>query len=525
MFKRMKLSWKLALGFTLILLQITVVTVVAMYYMAQIGGSTQNLYNHPYAVNTSVLTIKADVIAIDREMKEIIKATSRDVIASHGEVINALEAEIHENFELLSERFLGDQEILDSAFEAIVNWKPLRDEIIRLQRVGRYVDAATMANNEGAPQVALIEAEIAAVLEWATLSASDFVETAMKDATDARRLVMIFLVVAYALAILIGYVVTRSISTPVKQLVGFTQEIALGNLGVATLEQRNQDEIGVLMGAMNGMRQNLHRMAVSITDAVRLADDSAEQMAAAAQETSASVEELASTANQFAGAVDRLSGNAHDMTDLAGKTSLLSGQGEKEIGRTVQIMSEIDTLVGNLAADISRLNQQSVQISEIVTLITGIADQTNLLALNAAIEAARAGEQGRGFAVVADEVRQLAEQSARAAGQITQVVQEIRDSASANVKQAEAGTKKVSDGVRIATSAGKVFSEIREIIAALSNEISSIAAASQELAAGAEEMGATTQEQSASVQQMANATAEVQRTTHQVRVEMEQFRL
>lgn len=525
MFRRLKLSWKLALGFTLILLQSTLVTVIAINYMAQIGSSTQNLYNHPYTVSTSILTVKSNVIAIDREMKEIVRSTNRDTIKTHGDEIDALELEILESFELMYERFLGDTEILDSTLAVINEWKPIRDEIIRLQRVGRYVDATTMVRDEGVPQVELIEEEIERVLEWARLSAANFVELAEQDAKQARSLVLLFLAGAYGLAIIIGFVVTRGITVPVRRLLAFTKEITQGNLGVAAIEYKNRDEIGALTAALNSMRLNLHKMASSVTESVRVAGLSAERMSATAQETSASVEELASSANQFAGAVDRLSTSAQDMADLADKTSSLSARGEQEIGQTVRIMSEINDLVSALAKDIRRLNDQSEQIGEIVSLITGIADQTNLLALNAAIEAARAGEQGRGFAVVADEVRQLAEQSAKAAGQITQVVHQIRDSALANVQQAEVGATKVNDGVAIVSETGRVFGEIRELINNLLANISSIATASQDLAAGAEEMGATTEQQSASVQQMAQSTEEVAKTSHQVQVEMAQFRL
>ena len=109
----------------------------------------------------------------------------------------------------------------------------------------------------------------------------------------------------------------------------------------------------------------------------------------------------------------------------------------------MQTMTEITEVVNALAREIRDLGRQSEEIGKIVTLITGIANQTNLLALNAAIEAARAGEQGRGFAVVADEVRELAEQSAKAAGEITHLIQQIKDTAQASVERTAMGTGKV----------------------------------------------------------------------------------
>lgn len=525
MFKGLKLSWKLALGFFLVLLQGTVVTIVAYIYLGQIAATTEDLLNHPYTVSTSVLAIKGNIIAIDREMKEVIRATNRETIGVHGEAINVLEEEVMEAFELVYERFLGDRAILDSTMEAITDWKPIRDEIIRLQRVGRYVEAATMAVDVSGPQVALIEEEIQNVLAWAQSLATDFNATAQKDAQNVRLTVLLLLASAYVIAFLIAYFVIKGITRPVGNLVSFSREIATGNLVVEAPQFKNRDEIGTLATELNAMKDGLCGLVLSVNESMDMASSSTERMAVTAQETSAAVEELASYANRFAVAIERLSANAQGMTDMASRTNDLSAQGVVEINQTIGMMSEINDLVTVLATDIRSLSQQSEQIGEIVTLITGIADQTNLLALNAAIEAARAGEQGRGFAVVADEVRKLAEQSAQAAGEITKVVHEIRDSTLLNVKSADVGAAKVREGVDAVAAAGKMFEEIRNIIAELMTEIEGVAAASQELTAGAEEISATTEEQSASSQQMASLTSQVVQATNKVQEEMNQFRV
>jgi len=213
------------------------------------------------------------------------------------------------------------------------------------------------------------------------------------------------------------------------------------------------------------------------------------------------------------------------MANLANKTNDLAVKGSQDIERTVQSMNEINEVVSGLANEIRGLGRYSEEIGKIVSLITGIADQTNLLALNAAIEAARAGDQGRGFAVVADEVRKLAEQSARAAGEITQLIQRIRDAVNASVEQAGLGTHKVKEGMQVVSHTGSMFAEIAEIIGTLSRGIADIAATSQQLSAGAEEMGATTEEQSALTQETAAAAANVAREAEIVDEQMRRFRL
>ena len=209
----------------------------------------------------------------------------------------------------------------------------------------------------------------------------------------------------------------------------------------------------------------------------------------------------------------------------AESTNELSAKGVDEIKYTIRTMGEIDEVVHSLADSIRVLGTHSEEIGSIVTLITGIADQTNLLALNAAIEAARAGEQGRGFAVVADEVRNLADQSAKAAGQITDLVAVIRTATFNSVKHADLGMAKVKEGMDVVTNTGQMFGEISSIISDLVSEIAAVAASSHELAGGAEEMGVTTEQQSASMQQMASSTTELVQAATIVKQEMSRFKL
>ena len=525
MLKNLKLSRKLVIGFTLVLILSTIVAVVGIMYMGEIAQSTERLFYEPYTIHTAALGIQRNIIAMDREMKEIIRITGRDLIAQHGEVIDAYQLEIDEQFELLYDRFSGDTLLVDETLDAINEWKPIRDEIIRLQRLGRMFDAVTLSNEGSIPQVELIEVAIGEVVDVARGLAIDFNDTAQRDAKDARGIVLWILVLAYVVSLIAILVVTRSITKPVARLVAFAQQIAQGNLAVESDGFKGRDEIGDLAQALEEMRASLRGMVSSVTDSVQAVTDSAAQMSMSANETSLSVEELASNANEFASAVDQLRMTTEDMTYSAQKTNELSAKGAVELQHTITTMNEIDDVVNSLAKGISSLGDQSEKIGSIVTLITGIADQTNLLALNAAIEAARAGEQGRGFAVVADEVRNLAEQSAQAAGQITALVENIRSSTLNSVKQADLGTAKVKEGMGVVTTTGQVFGEISEIISELVHKINAVATSSQELAAGAEEMGATTEQQSATTQQMATTSSGVVQAAATVKREMDRFRL
>lgn len=525
MFKNLKLAVKLALGFILVLLLSTTVSLVAISYLNQVSTSTKLMYEHPYAVHTSILRVQGNIMAIGREMKDVLMISDSSALEANEANINELEQAVYDEFDLLYERFTGDHAILDSALEAFQAWKLVREDIVRLMRLGIIMQANNIVAEREVPLLEEIEARIQEVVELAGDAALEFTETATSDVASARGMVIGLLIAAYVIAFLVATAITLSITRPVGRLLLFTEEIAKGNLAVAENDYKSKDEIGVLSHALNQMRNALRNMTASVTDSVLVVSSSSEQMSAGAQQTSASVEELASTANQFTNAVDRVSSNAQGMTSMARKTSELSTQGAVEIERTIKTMGEINEMVGSLAVEIRNLGRQSEEIGEIVTLITGIADQTNLLALNAAIEAARAGEQGRGFAVVAEEVRELAEQSAEAAGEITSLIQEIRTSAQNSVQNADLGAAKVNEGLEVVNNSGRMFREIDRVIQSLVSEIAEIASSTQELAAGSEEMGATTEEQSASTQQMAILAVQVSEAAIKMNEEIGRFKL
>ncbi len=521
----MKLSFKLGLGFALVLILSTVATVSGLIYLNSAADSTRQLYEHPYTVHTEILKTQGNIIAIDRHMKDIALTTDSTAVQELIVAIDGLEQDIFAAFDLLYERFRGDQALLDSALQAVRDWKVVRDEILHLENAGLKEQADALQKSAGAEQVQLIEQRIQAVVDLARDSAGRFNVEAALDANNARALVLIILAVAYVMAILAGLIITRSITRPLGALLSFAHELGDGNLTIADADYKSRDELGVLTQAMNGLKRDWRDLVTRATSSAGEVSASSEQMSAVAQQSSASVGELAGAANEFANAVDRLNNNAHRMSDSAGKTSELSRQGAVEIDRSIKTMSEINEVVTELAREIRDLGRQSEEIGHIVTLITGIAEQTNLLALNAAIEAARVGEQGRGFAVVAEEVRSLAEQSRRAADEITQLIQAIRNSAQNSVQRTDVGAEKVKEGMQVVTAGGDMFAGITRTIEELVQEITEVASASQQLAAGAEEISATTEEQSASAQQMASSSAEVANAAAAVDAQLRRLRL
>lgn len=525
MFRNLTLAQKMSLGFAIVLLVSTAVTALGIYYMNRIADTTETMFNHPYTAHTSALQAQARIMAMTREMKDLVLSTSAQERESHKKLVNELEQKVLQDFDALYASFLGDKALIDAAVKAFNDWNPIRNEVIRLMELGQTERAAEISRTRGTPQVDLVEKAIQRVVDDANLRAKNFNENARQSASDATYLVVCLLILAYIIAGIAGLLITRTITRPVRMLLGLAEEISRGNLSVDDVDYKSRDEIGTLTAALNNMKADLRAMVASVKNSMNTVRLSTEQISSGAEETSASIEELASSAHEFARAVDRLSAYTQEIAGLAAKTEELSKQGSVDIERTIQSMQEINEVVTMLASEIQELGKQSEEIGKIVSLITDIAAQTNLLALNAAIEAARAGEQGRGFAVVAEEVRGLAEQSARAAGDIAQLIKRTMDLVHTAVEQTGVGTSKVQAGMEIVTRTGKTFAEITEVIHSLTTGVAEIAASAEELAAGAEEIGATTEQQSASTQEMAASTVEAAQAAEAVEKQMEQFQI
>lgn len=319
--KNIKLSRRLAIGFTLVLILSTLAAMVGIMYMGEIAQSTERLFKEPYAIHTSALGIQQNIIAMDREMKDVIRVFGHELIARHTQVIDTYEQEILEEFELLYDRFTGDTLVLDNALGLITEWKFIRDEIIEFQRNNQMFDAVILNNESSNPQVALIEAAIDEVVQAARESALHFNTIAQRDAEDARSMLLGILIVAYAVSIITIVFVTKSITKPVERLVSLAQEIAKGNLSVEDATLTNRDEIGALAQALDAMRMSLMKMVSSVTESLETLTNSADQMSIDANLTSHSVEDLAISANQFASAVEQLSSTTEDMSHSARRTN------------------------------------------------------------------------------------------------------------------------------------------------------------------------------------------------------------
>ena len=309
-----------------------------------------------------------------------------------------------------------------------------------------------------------------------------------------------------------------------------------GDLTVSVQKEKD-DEIGRLFDGFNQSVLNINEVLVEITEAVQATASASNQISASAEEMAAGAQEQSSQASEVASAVEEMATTIVETTknaNVAASSAKEAGQTAKDgglvVNKTVEGMNRIALVVERAAETVQALGQSSDQIGEIVQVINDIADQTNLLALNAAIEAARAGEQGRGFAVVADEVRKLAERTTKATKEIAQMIKHIQNDTGDAVASMQKGKAEVETGKTMANKAGLSMSEIVTATNRVLDVVSSVASASEQQASAAEQISkniesisSVTQESATGVQQIARASEDLNKLTENLQLLVNRF--
>ncbi|MBU5613757.1 methyl-accepting chemotaxis protein [Geomonas sp. Red51] len=302
----------------------------------------------------------------------------------------------------------------------------------------------------------------------------------------ARLAVLALLLVAIGGAFAGALWLDRSITAPLQVAVATAARIAQRDL-TAKVEGDDAAETGRLMAAIGSMLQHLRDVVTRTSDISSgiaasscLLQRSSEQMASGAEQVACQAQTVATASEQMSATSNEIALNCHEAARNSKQASNAAETGAQVVAQTVEVMNRIADRVNATSHTVESLGERSDQIGAIVGTIEDIADQTNLLALNAAIEAARAGEQGRGFAVVADEVRALAERTTKATREIGEMIKAIQGETKGAVLAMEEGVREVQQGTEEAAKSGAALQEILDQINAVSMQVNQIATAAEE---------------------------------------------
>ncbi len=317
-------------------------------------------------------------------------------------------------------------------------------------------------------------------------------------AQRAKQTVQIFLMVG-GFSLLVGVLMAgflgRIIANPLAEITGAAEKIALGDLSVTITTLQRHDEVGVLSQTFHRMLGGLRDVNLALAEAVNVLSSSASeisastsQLAASATETASAVTETTATVEEIRQTAQVASEKARFVSENAQTAARISQGGKKATLETSEGMARIREQMDSIGQSMMRLSEQSAAIGEIIAVVDDLAQQSNLLAVNAAIEAAKAGEGGKGFAVVAQEVKSLADQSKQATTHVRSILSDIQKATGAAVMVTEQGSKAVEIGVFKSEQAGESIQTLAENVDAAAQSAMQIAASSQQQLVGMDQM-------------------------------------
>lgn len=502
--KNFKIGVRLGVGFTFMLLLVATITALGIGGMSKISNSLNRIVNEnqekiklAYEVDNAIAAIIQNLqLMMLREQAGRIE-TKQKIDQARIDYRNALEKlekrEINEK---------GKQLIADGK-AAIASAKKANDVVIAFSLEAKTAEALSLFNKEALPLTVNIQKSFKEIVRYQEERMALRYSEAVKAYNSTRVLTLVVAGISILLAIGTGFIITRSITLPLQAMLVMLKDIARGEGDLTRrLDNSRKDEFGEVCTWFNTFIEKLQGIILQVAQSTAQVASAATQLSSTAEMTATGTEQMAAQAQTVATASEEMAATATEISQNCMSAASSSNQanisavsGSDVVQKTITMMGEIAGRVKETASTVGSLGARSDQIGEIVGTIEDIADQTNLLALNAAIEAARAGEQGRGFAVVADEVRALAERTSRATKEISAMIGKIQEETKGAVLSMEEGVKQVENGSIEAAKSGESLEDILEQINTVTTQVSQIATA-------AEQQTATTGEITKNIQQM-----------------------
>ena len=494
--RNMNIAPRAFLGFALIGGLMLVLGVFALNQMSKIRGAGEDI------ASMSVPSIKS--------LDEFTQLTLRLRVLSYRLLVNRepdVQQKTMELFDLRNQQIRDAQKVYEQLIEGpeeraaydkyvqlLAQYRQLEERMKTFSRNNQVDDLRKLLNTELLANSEEVNAALAKLLEINTLQIDKTDRNAGDQYSMSFNLVITLLVIATGLTVLFAWLLTNSITKPIANALSAAEEIAEGNL-TRPITVDGEDEAGRLLLAMSKMQDKLR-------DTLQRISGSATQLASAAEELNSvtdesargltqqnnEIEQAATAVNEMTSAVEEVARNAVSTSEASKNATTSAGDGRDLVQETVSAIERMSADVQSTATLIGDLANESRDIGKVLDVIRGLADQTNLLALNAAIEAARAGEAGRGFAVVADEVRALAHRTQQSTSEIERMIGSIQSGTEHAVDSMRNSTERAESTLNIARGAGLSLDTINSAIVEINERNLVIASAAEEQAQVAREV-------------------------------------
>lgn len=495
--RKLNLAPRSALCFGLFCLMIIALGIIALKQAASLNAAEK-------FVETNVVPSISVLGMIDREFVSIrgSNARLRNPVEPESRKAQAVEditktrANIHELISKLGEHIVTPmgKQFFGELSQSYVDYQKVQDQYLSLISSGN-LDEAVKLSNEAMRQAAdVVEHIIKNLIELNNNKAKKAGEEASHIYEQAQLIVGGFILISTLAAIALALMYTRSVTRPMSQSLAIAERIAKNDLS-EVIEVQGHDEVARLMQALKAMQQGLRGTLSLISDSSNQLASTSEEMHAVTEDANKGmlrqnneVEMAATAVTEMSAAVEEVARNASAASEAANRSNSAALAGRARVDETVQAISLMVANVEDASQEVQGLAVMATDISKVLDVIRAIAEQTNLLALNAAIEAARAGEAGRGFAVVADEVRALAHRTQQSTGEIEQMISSIQKGTGAAVSSMTHTNSQAQRTLETAQGAGSALVEITESIDNITERNVLIATASEEQAQVAREV-------------------------------------
>ncbi|MGD0230776.1 MAG: methyl-accepting chemotaxis protein [Syntrophorhabdales bacterium] len=515
--KDIRVGKRLFIGFGVMNLILVGICMFGLSMITSVNGSLEQIveknnvlikaaYDMKDGLNTANFTVLAALTTKD----EAFRAGSADIINTNRlkygnavEVIDKLDT---------SEEGKG---LIKDIKDSMASGRNANDKVMELTKSGKTEEAAALFVTDTLPLVTK-----------ALVGCDGFIKYQQKrvaalaaEAKTFYRSCFVFVIIGAILSVAVGlgiaFILARSIVEPVNRTISDTRLLSEGNLRQEIIVDR-KDEFGQQAATIKGMVEKWRDIIGSVKQASDSVASAGTQLSASAGQMSHGASQQAERAHQVATAseemsqtVEEIARNATSIAATAAQAAKTAKDGGTTVEAAVKEVGEIASTVEESASHIASLSGLSKKIGDIISIINEIADQTNLLALNAAIEAARAGEHGRGFAVVADEVRKLAERTTGATSEVSGIIREIQNNVTSAVTSIDHVTAKVDKGVDLSSKAGAELTTIVKSVEDLQEMV-------QQIATAIEEMSATSDQISKDIESISDISGETSQSSNEV---------